>query len=674
MKSLITKVPFFAFILFSFCINAQVSLDTLIGSTTPPNDTCRRQNNTFVLKQNEIWSVATAGANEFFINNNIMIPRGKTLIITSGIILRFAQDLTITVETGGALVVHGDNSPGNSPTLTSCTESTFWGGIDVRGNSNQGQSSMHQGMVQINQGATISNAKVAVEQSGGCNVGGGGIIQVSDAFFINNFNSILFRKYSFWSSGAYQNASIVNNTRFEITPAYEAFDQQNPLEVGEIQIGNQLILEENYGLEITACEFLNNYSNTSATASFAHSNTLGSAIYASNSEFDVRPSAIDSACVFTDSNRFQGWLYGIYYTTNQIGHSIEVIGANFLNNKTSIFLSGCEEVQIANNRFNIDDGLRNTIKYKSVNHPSTPRIAPNNAFIHIKERTDTLEIFGNEFDVDITIHYANPSYILYDNDYSYEPDEISIMGNTFDLEIDKIAGNPFTVVNAVGILLKDFSKGISGNFNLECNHFDLYSGLNDTINTAFKDHQNVYDLKMDVESHPRIAITTHPDLPNEWSVFDTCYVAGMVLNKLAYNIWGPFDYTSHIFTVDSPACRSNAVNFTITTNGQSNCPTSWDYCFEYQPPSHSRMGANERTDIKSDLAFEMFPNPVAGHLNIETNMQGMAIIYSIDGKKIISQSVQDGRTDIDISNLLAGEYLLRFIGESEVKVRKFIKQ
>jgi photosystem II stability/assembly factor-like uncharacterized protein len=77
-------------------------------------------------------------------------------------------------------------------------------------------------------------------------------------------------------------------------------------------------------------------------------------------------------------------------------------------------------------------------------------------------------------------------------------------------------------------------------------------------------------------------------------------------------------------------------------------------------------------------SFKVYPNPSFSSITIELSRppsDGTYItISSINGKKVISQRIPDRKTEIDISSLPAGIYIIKVWNDKNVMVQKVIKQ
>lgn len=146
-----------------------------------------------------------------FVNGNITIHAGGKLIINS--VLKMSSGNKIIIEEGGALELDG-------ATLTSRCEAP-WAGIEVHGNPALPQTSAdYQGRLSI-YNSIIENAQVAIgvcddlsaiSISGFVSVGGGGIIEASQANIINCTIGVTFAPYEYGNISYFKRGSIVYNS------------------------------------------------------------------------------------------------------------------------------------------------------------------------------------------------------------------------------------------------------------------------------------------------------------------------------------------------------------------------------------------------------------------------------------------------------------------------------
>ena len=130
---------------------------------------------------------------DLYIHGNVTILPGATLTVTSTV--AFTKNSSIIVNPGGKLIVDG----GTLTALNNCEGIyNMWEGVRVEGNSSLRQSYTNQGVVILQNGATIENANIGIATWVNNETGeidyttSGGIIQATDAVFSNNKNAIEF--------------------------------------------------------------------------------------------------------------------------------------------------------------------------------------------------------------------------------------------------------------------------------------------------------------------------------------------------------------------------------------------------------------------------------------------------------------------------------------------------
>ena len=86
-------------------------------------------------------------------------------------------------------------------------------------------------------------------------------------------------------------------------------------------------------------------------------------------------------------------------------------------------------------------------------------------------------------------------------------------------------------------------------------------------------------------------------------------------------------------------------------------------------------GATASVDSNNLLGFSMYPNPASNSLNISaTETIQKAQIFNILGKNVMNVNVNDTKATLDISNLAAGIYVVKYNVNDKVGIAKFIKQ
>lgn len=96
-------------------------------------------------------------------------------------------------------------------------------------------------------------------------------------------------------------------------------------------------------------------------------------------------------------------------------------------------------------------------------------------------------------------------------------------------------------------------------------------------------------------------------------------------------------------------------------------------CTQGSMPNQETMGIENSKEM--DHTIEVFPNPATNMLSVQSNESGTARIIGLDGREVLSGiQMISGKTEVNISALHPGEYILQFVGTSSVTTTKFIKR
>jgi hypothetical protein len=79
----------------------------------------------------------------------------------------------------------------------------------------------------------------------------------------------------------------------------------------------------------------------------------------------------------------------------------------------------------------------------------------------------------------------------------------------------------------------------------------------------------------------------------------------------------------------------------------------------------------------SNLNLQIFPNPSSSFITVslKVNYSGSTLsIFNLNGQEILRQTIFETKTQIDISHLPSGIYIVRVMNEREVKVGKIVKE
>jgi len=78
------------------------------------------------------------------------------------------------------------------------------------------------------------------------------------------------------------------------------------------------------------------------------------------------------------------------------------------------------------------------------------------------------------------------------------------------------------------------------------------------------------------------------------------------------------------------------------------------------------MGSND--------TLKVYPNPSSNNLTIKTSQKSTLEILNIQGQLLILQQIQQEKSDIDISRLAKGVYILRLYSSDKTEVTRFVKE
>jgi len=81
-----------------------------------------------------------------------------------------------------------------------------------------------------------------------------------------------------------------------------------------------------------------------------------------------------------------------------------------------------------------------------------------------------------------------------------------------------------------------------------------------------------------------------------------------------------------------------------------------------------------KTQPVEKLNISICPNPATNTITIETPRLGIIEITNIQGQLIKTYTASNNRTNIDVSALPCGVYVIEVKTDKEIATRKFIKQ
>lgn len=284
------------------------------------------------IKANTSWTAPKQ------IVSDVIVDSGVVLTIKD--IVFFDHQASLIVESGAKLIVDGG-------ILTNSCDSTFWQGIEVRGQSTEYQSPDRQGWLVIKNHGIIENAVTGVllgssiPGTGGPVGPGGGIIHAYNAEFLNNITAVEFEAYNQTSQSSFDSCRFFTNTDWPHQPTPLAF----------------LSIDSHYGLQIKGCEF-----NNKAADDFSVSQR-GYGIRSINSSYSVdHVCIVGNPCNSYQKSSFNNLYYGIYAMGSISETSLTIKNSEFESYR-GIYLSAIDNAEIVLNDFDIG------IKLEGVDEP-----------------------------------------------------------------------------------------------------------------------------------------------------------------------------------------------------------------------------------------------------------------------------------------------------------------
>jgi hypothetical protein len=89
----------------------------------------------------------------------------------------------------------------------------------------------------------------------------------------------------------------------------------------------------------------------------------------------------------------------------------------------------------------------------------------------------------------------------------------------------------------------------------------------------------------------------------------------------------------------------------------------------------SAYDASLSTNSFNSAAFSYYPNPVKNTLNLSysENISDVSV-YNLLGQQVIAKAINANQSQIDMSNLSSGAYMVKVTANNQVKIIKVIKE
>lgn len=263
----------------------------------------------------------------------LTIKSGATLIVNEDIVVY--GDQKIVVEPGARLVVQ------DSAVITSnCGD--FWSGIEIWGDPTEVQQAQYQGMATITGGARIENANNAIRvwKPGDWN-SMGGIVQATNASFVNNKRDVEFMPYSGTNVGSSQgNISYFKNCTFKTDTNF----------LGTVK-GPHVSMFKVDGIRFTSCHF--------ADEREVDASLKNSGIHTLDSKFKVLGTFTGSSPTDVDyydtanfiPSTFTNLVHGVWSGNAMSQNTVVVDQASFMDCEYGVTLSNVDNGVVSRNKF-----------------------------------------------------------------------------------------------------------------------------------------------------------------------------------------------------------------------------------------------------------------------------------------------------------------------------------
>jgi len=307
----------------------------------PVNISAPNNNNVYVVDYQTMSQPSEIWENDVLLPQSFTIESNKVLTISGNV--QCATNAIIKIMPGGKLIIDGGN-------VTNYCNSQMWQGIQLLGNSSTGQLLFGaQGIVELRNGAVISNAVCGIKVWDGINANSsGGIVRAANASFINNATAVEFGEYHNINNG-YElgNRSYFTNCIFTINNDYLTNNERFQAHVKLNSIKN---------VRFAGCIFSNERNALPSVTAERTVSNMG--ILAFNSGFSVKPSCNVSGvypCPPEQQNRssFNGFSHGIYVSGSEGNYTVNIDQTDFGNNVIGINLSATTNASVLRSQFNI---------------------------------------------------------------------------------------------------------------------------------------------------------------------------------------------------------------------------------------------------------------------------------------------------------------------------------
>ncbi len=128
--------------------------------------------------------------------------------------------------------------------------------------------------------------------------------------------------------------------------------------------------------------------------------------------------------------------------------------------------------------------------------------------------------------------------------------------------------------------------------------------------------------------------------------------------------------TSQSYTYDIPSSSASTKFAFLATDGTVDDTNDYDFFID-----NFKVETTLGTSTFNDKSFAYYPNPVKNvlHLSYNKNITNVAV-FNLLGQEVATKSINATQSQIDMSNLSKGTYLVKVTAENQVKTIKVIKE
>lgn len=112
---------------------------------------------------------------------------------------------------------------------------------------------------------------------------------------------------------------------------------------------------------------------------------------------------------------------------------------------------------------------------------------------------------------------------------------------------------------------------------------------------------------------------------------------------------------------------SSTMNYTVSGTGSNGCSKITVF-------TQSVSVCTGIENLQNDVLYNVYPNPTNGELIVEVENEVICEVYNAIGEVVFKQSLQQGKTTIDLFNQSSGIYFIQLKQQDSIKTIKIMKQ